>query len=333
MQIVLIFLSTLFLLNLSAQPVLKRFDHSGSAQGTTYSISYFHSTDVTNSRSIDSLFQSIDSSLSIYKPYSIISEFNNSKKGSHIDIHLKNVVNTSIQTYQQTNGIFDITIKPLMDAWGLGMKKQTSLPDSSLIKNILSCVGSDKLFIENNFLSKSDSCIQIDVNGIAQGYTVDVIALYLDSLGIEHYLIELGGEIKVKGRKQPSGEAFTVGIETPSDDLLNPTSIHKTIHLDSGAITTSGSYRKFIESGGKTITHIIDPRTGYSYNGNILSVSVFAPDAIIADAFDNALLLLPLKESIQFVESRDDLAAYFIFRDSNGIINGYASSKFKKLLN
>jgi FAD:protein FMN transferase len=198
MQWLLFFFSILFYVDLFAQPGLKRYDHSGTAQGTTYSISYFHSTDVANSHSIDSLFRSIDSSLSIYKPYSIISAFNNSKRGVPIDIHLKNVVHTSIQTYQQTNGIFDITIKPLMDAWGLGTKKQTSLPDSSLINNILPCVGSDKLFIENNFLSKSDSCIQIDVNGIAQGYTVDVIALYLDSLGIEHYLIELGGEIKVK---------------------------------------------------------------------------------------------------------------------------------------
>lgn len=332
MRLVLLFISICFFYSSSAQPVLKRFVYSGAAQGTTFSVSYYHEQEVVKPSSIDSLFRSIDSSLSIYKPYSLISRFNESASGLHIDLHLKNVVNAALVTFRQTDGLFDITIKPLMDAWGLGIKEQTSLPDSSEIKAVLECIGSNKLSLKDHFLGKSNPCVQIDVNGIAQGYTVDVIADYLNTFSIKHYIIELGGEIKVKGRKQPSGEVFTVGIETPSDDLLSPMSVYKTIHLDSGSITTSGNYRKYIEAEGKRITHIIDPRTGYSYTGNILSVTLFAPDAITADAYDNALLLLPLKEGLRFVDNHNELAAYFIYRDEDGIIKGHASTKFKALL-
>ena len=328
----LIFTLSLFISSFSFSQSNNRFSLTGPAQGTSFSITYFHPSEIFTLATADSIFRSVDSSLSIYNPSSLISRFNKGNDPVPLDQHLSSVIRKALETYRLTGGAFDITIKPLMDAWGLGANGQAGpSPDSNTIHKILECIGSDKLMITDSLLVKLKPCIQIDVNGIAQGYTVDLLAQYLDKLGVNNYIIELGGEIKVKGNK-PGGKPFTVGIEMPSDDLLLPPMIQQHLQLDSGAITTSGSYRKFIESNGKKINHIFDPKTGNSYQGNVLSVTVYAADAITADAFDNALLLMPLKESLAFVEDHQELAAYFIYTDNNGIIKGKASNRFKSLM-
>jgi thiamine biosynthesis lipoprotein len=235
-------------------------------------------------------------------------------------------------TYRQTGGIFDITVQPLVQAWGFGPQKVNSLPDSATIKSLKTCVSSINLYTKGNTLLKKKPCTRIDVNGIAQGYSVDVIAGFLEAHGIQNYLVELGGEIRVKGFKQPGGEKMKIGIEAPGEDDFQLSMISKVIAADRGAITTSGSYRKFYESEGKKITHIIDPRTGYPTQNELISVTVYASDAITADAFDNALMVMGLKKALQFVERRKDLAAHFIYRTATGAVADTASSRFYKLL-
>ena len=184
----------------------KRFTISGVAQGTTYSIIYYAEDSIVSKAMIDQQLMNLDSSLSLYKPYSRINQFNNSASGIMIDKHLLQVVKESILTYKQTNGLFDITVQPLVQAWGFGVTKTKDIPDSVTIKNILPCVNTKLLQLKGNKLSKAKPCVKIDLNGIAQGYSVDVLAALLEKHGINNYIVELGGEIRVKGRKQPSGE-------------------------------------------------------------------------------------------------------------------------------
>ncbi|MDP9230480.1 MAG: FAD:protein FMN transferase, partial [Bacteroidota bacterium] len=262
-----------------SQPSLKDFHITGFAQGTTYHVTYYGKDSIITKKQIDSILLVIDSSLSIYKSYSRIVAFNNSKTGITIDEHFRKVVEKSLDTYRQTNGLFDITVLPLVEVWGFGVKPIKSFPDSATIRSLLTCVSSKYLQMKGNFLGKSKPCVKIDVNGIAQGYSVDVIADFLEKNGINNYIVEVGGELRVHGRKKTGDKLFKVGIETPSDNDFGAHPLEKILVVDSGAITTSGNYRKYHESKGKKISHLMDPRTGYSIQNEMISVTVYAKDA------------------------------------------------------
>lgn len=204
----------------------------------------------------------MDNSLSIYKPYSLISRFNNAAEGIQMDKHLKIVVDKSLKIYKETNGFFDITVYPLVNAWGFGPQKISAFPDSNLIKSTLSCVGSQKLYVNGKFLRKDISCLKIDVNGIGQGYSVDVLADFLESKKIKTYIVEVGGELRVKGKK-PNQQRMKIGIEGPAENSSSGQVIEKIIQLKKGAVTTSGNYRRYVQKGKTKISHLIDPKSGY----------------------------------------------------------------------
>lgn len=313
-------------------PNIRAYRIAGHAQGTTFQLTYYAPDSLVTKAAIDSLLATIDSSLSIYKPYSLISRFNQSTAGIQMDRHMAIVIGKAQETFRQTEGLFDITVQPLVQAWGFGPAKAGKLPDSATIRNLKQCVDGRLLAIKGNRLHKAKPCVRIDVNGIAQGYSVDVVAAFLDSKQIADYLVEIGGEIRVKGRRQPANDKMKIGIEAPGEDEFQLSLLQKIITLDSGAITTSGSYRKFYESEGRKISHIIDPETGYSTQSELISVTVYAPDAITADAYDNALMIMGLKKGMAFIEKRKDLAAYFIYKDSMGRIVDTATSRFKQLI-
>src|SRR5262249_5610265 len=153
-------------------------------------------------------------------------------------------------------------------------------PTDATIKSLLHCVGTNKIILSGNTLTKSSPCVHIDVNGIAQGYSVDLVADFLESKGITDYLVEIGGEIRVKGHKQPSGEKMTIGIEGPSGNNNDAFPMKKILRIDHGAVTTSGNYRKYYEAGGQKISHLINPKTGYPLRNEIISVTIIAKDAI-----------------------------------------------------
>ncbi|HRQ50382.1 MAG TPA: FAD:protein FMN transferase, partial [Agriterribacter sp.] len=214
-----------------------------------------------------------------------------------------------------------------VQAWGFSTQPVKNYPDASKVRALLRCTGTDKIKIEGNRLIKTKPCIAIDVDGIAQGYSVDVVADFLEQQHITDYIVELGGEIRVKGRKQPK-----IGIEAPGDYGLGSPVLQKIITINEGAVTTSGNYRKFHESNGEKFSHTIDARTGYPTRNNLISVTVFARDAITADAYDNVLMTLGLEKALIFTEQREDIAAYFIYKTSNGAIADTASSRFYGLL-
>lgn len=310
---------------------LQPFRFNGSAQGTTYQVTYYAEDSFVVKSQLDSILNKIDSSLSLYKSYSLINEFNNSATGITVDDHFSKVVNAALETYQQTNGLFDITVYPLTEAWGFGPVKPKTKPDSLSVRQLLACVDSRLIYWDNNKLTKKNPCVKIDPNGIAQGYAVDVMADFLEKNGVRDYLVELGGEIRIKGRKHPSGEKMAVGIEAPGDqDDQLP--IEKKIWIGEGAITTSGTYRRYHESNGKRISHLLNPLSGFPVENELISVSLYAKDAMTADAYDNALMAMGLNKALDFIEKRKDMAAFFIYRKKNGTVVDTMSSRFYDFL-
>jgi thiamine biosynthesis lipoprotein len=183
MQLLLLWLLSIFSL-INPKPDLKPFHISGYAQGTTYQLTYYSADSIVMKGDIEHILARVDSSLSIYKSYSLINRFNDAQKGMEADLYLRTVVLKSLEISRITNGAFDITVKPLVQAWGFGAKRVSALPDSNTIKSLLSCVGSDKIHLYKNQLVKDKPCVEIDVNGIAQGYTVDLLANFLERKGI-----------------------------------------------------------------------------------------------------------------------------------------------------
>ncbi|ANH81339.1 thiamine biosynthesis protein ApbE [Niabella ginsenosidivorans] len=313
---------------------LKPYHVNGFAQGTTYHITYYAEDSVLRRSQADSIFHSIDSSLSVYKPYSLITRFNQCKRGIIADRHLKKVVAKALEVSRASGGIFDITVMPLVKLWGFGPEGKTKAePTARQIREVLSYVGYRKIYFKEDSLIKKDYRTTIDVNGIAQGYTVDVIAGFFESKGIRNYLVEVGGEIRVKGSKQPSGELMKIGIERPSEtvDDSNPVLI-KRIRVKEGAVTTSGKYRNAYKSGSKKISHLMDPRTGYSIRNEMISATVLAKDGITADAYDNVFMGMSVNEAFAFLKKHPGLEGYFIYSGKDGAVADTASAGFNALL-
>lgn len=309
----------------------RRISFDGLAQGTTYHIVYFADDSLVQQSQVDSVLSSLDSSLSLYKSYSLINRFNRSSHGSAADLHLRRVVKRSLEINRDTRGIFDITIGPLTVAWGFGPDRVQDPPDSARVSMLKTCVGSTLLKWRGKQLLKKKPCVQLDPNGIAQGYTVDVLATFFESRGVYNYVIELGGEIRLRGKRLPQGTKLTVGIEAPGDDP-DFSLIEKVVSFEQGAITTSGNYRRYYNSNGRKITHLIDGRSGYPVSNELISVTVFANDAMTADGYDNALMAMGLRDAISFVEHRPQLAAHFIYRRPDGGIADTMSSRFRALV-
>lgn len=316
-----------FLYTSSVLTPVQEYHINGHAQGTTYHITYYASDSVIATRQIDSILHKIDSSLSLYRSYSLVNQFNASTDGMIVDDHFRNVVNKAIDVYKETNGLFDMSIYPLTTAWGFGPVKPAALPDSLSVQQLLTCVNSSLIGWEGKKLVKKKPCVKLDPNGIAQGYSVDVLADFLENNNIHDYLVELGGEIRVKGHK-PGKEKTSIGIEAPGNEEFGPDLMQKIIYIDKGAITTSGNYRQYFQNNGQRISHLLNPVTGYPVQNELISVTVYAKDAMTADAYDNALMAMGLEKAIAFIETKDDMAAFFIYKRSDGTIADTASKKF-----
>ena len=301
---------------------------SGEAQGTTYQITYLSESGENYQEQVDSILKVIDLSLSTYVPSSIISLIN-SNSSATVDQHFLNVFNAAQEISANTNGYFDVTVGPLINAWGFGSSKKENV-DSSLFDSLLKNVGYELVQLENDKLVKKNPALMLDFNAIAQGYTVDVLADFLEEKDIQHYLIELGGEVKAKGRKK-NGELWTVGIDQPNEKQTEGRSLQAVIQLDNGALATSGNYRKFYIENGQKYSHIIDPHTGYPAKNNLLSATVIAPQCMTADAYATAFMVMGLDKSKQFLQDNPDLQleVFFIY-DENGNWKTFTSEKLKE---
>lgn len=302
----------------------------GNAQGTTYLIKYLHPDSIVSKSDIDSCFRSIDSSLSLYKDYSTISTFNKSIHGIKYTSHFYNVVSKAIDFYFSTAGSFDITCKPLSSLWGFG--NNNNIPPSPIdILKTLKYVGSNRIFFSNDSLIKKIQGIQLDCDGIAQGYSVDVLYSFLFNKGLSNFMIEIGGEVRSLGYNSKK-EPWAIGIETYSNLVSDDFFVDKIVLISNKAITTSGNYRKFKKLGNKYFSHIIDPLVGKPVNNGIISVSVIADDAITADALDNAFMVMGIKESFKYVDTCKNIGFFITYKNNDGIISDTANAYFKNYL-
>lgn len=288
---------------------------SGKAQGTTYRISYRPAPDTIPLHAIDSILLSVEKSLSLYDSSSLICAFNRSITGVRIDRHLKAVVTSALAFSSSSGGAFDITIQPVMEAWGFGPVEVGQLPSQHSLDSLRPFIGYRHLAIRHDSLLKDNPSIRINCNGIAQGYTVDLLADQLLASGIRDYLVELGGEIRLNGVNS-AGEPWKVGIEDPSTDRLPV--IAGWIRPGTGAVTSSGNYRNQRSIEGRQVGHVMDPRTARPTSRGVLSVCVKATDAMTADALDNTCMVLGARKSLRWIRTIPGADLRIVYRNRLG---------------
>jgi thiamine biosynthesis lipoprotein len=325
-------ISALLLLTCSfaCQDKDRMFELAGQAQGTTYHITYFSRDDISYQFEIDSLLKRLDLSLSTYKKESIISRFNINDSTAVADRYFTDVFNKSVEVAEKTNGLFDITVAPVINAWGFGFAARQKI-DSVMMDSLLQFVGFKMVRLSGNKVIKEKPQIMLDFNAIAQGYSVDVLAAYLEGNGIENYLVELGGEVRARGKKN-NNEYWRVGIDKPLEDLTER-SLQAVITLKNRSLATSGNYRRYIEENGHRYSHIINPKTGYSSRMNLLSATVVASDCMTADAYATAFMVMGLEQSKQFLTEHKelDLDVFFIY-DDGGVFKTYTSEGLRETM-
>jgi thiamine biosynthesis lipoprotein len=304
---------------------------SGEAQGTTYHITYISGNRTDYREAIDSIFIKIDSSLSTYIPFSIISRINRNDSTVVADEHFTSVFNKAAAVAAATGGIFDVTIAPVINAWGFGFAKKSQV-DSLLIDSLLGLVGYQNVKLEGNRVVKARPGLMLDFNAIAPGYTVDLLSSFLEGKGIHRYIIELGGEVRAAGMNDKD-KPWTVGIDQPNEADKEGRPLQAIISLRDRALATSGNYRRFYIENGQKRAHIIDPGTGYPAKHNLLSATVLAADCATADAYATAFMVMGVEKAKQFLATHKDLRldVFFIF-DVKGTWETYTTEGLKHLV-
>ena len=319
-----------FLLLISCNREIKNtIKISGAAQGTSYHITYLAGQHANYRQAIDSIFKRIDFSLSTYQTGSIISKLNRNDSVVIIDDYFSDVFNKSMEVSEKTKGFFDITVAPIVNAYGFGFTKREKV-DQILIDSLLKYIGYKKVRLVEKKLIKDIPQVMLDFNAIAQGYTVDVLASFLEGKGVKNYMVEVGGELRAKGKKL-NDSSWTVGIEQPDETNIDGALLNAVITIKDKSLATSGNYKKFYIEDGKKYAHIIDPFTGYPAKNNLLSTTVIAADCMTADAYATAFMVMGLEKAKQFLSENKDLnlEVFFIY-DDNGVSKTYTSEKFKE---
>ena len=304
---------------------------AGFIQGTTYHITYESKTGRNLQHEIDSLLAAFDQSMSIYLPTSIISRINQNDPAVKADEIFIAVFNKSAEVWKETGGAFDITVAPLVNAWGFGFTASSD-NDSAAIDSLLQYVGMNKVTLTGKKIIKANPNVMLDVNAIAQGYSVDLVSEYLENLRIKNYMVEIGGEVRVRGRND-KGNLWRIGIDKPVEGNMIPGSdLQVILQLDRKSLSTSGNYRKFYVKDGVKYAHTINPSTGFPALSNLLSATIIADDCMTADAYATACMVFGLEKSIDFLNKHRFLEAYLIFSDEKGEFNVYSTKGFERYL-
>lgn len=232
---------------------------------------------------------------------------------------------------EETDGAFDITVAPLVNAWGFGFDSSTNVSRET-IDSLRQFVGFEKIALKDGKIVKQDSRTMLDCSAIAKGYGVDHVARLLDSKGVENYMIDIGGELVLKG-KNPKMNVWRIGINKPIDDSLSVNQeLQTVIEITNAGLATSGNYRNFYYKDGKKYAHTIDPRTGYPVQHNILSSTVVAKDCATADAYATSFMVLGLDSAKAICNAHPELDAYFIYERKDGKMDIYLTNGMKKYL-
>lgn len=282
--------------------------NEGLVFGTVYKITYQHADDLHND--IKNALMEVDNALSPYNPQSIITRVNHNQDTT-LNAHFTHVFELAQRISDETGGAFDITVAPMVNAWGFGFKNSIDI-EPHIIDSLNQFVGYRKIRLQDGKIVKDDERVMLDCSAIAKGYGVDIVAKTLEKKGVQHYMVDIGGEVMLKG-KSPRMKTWRIGINKPIEDSLSVNQELQTIlEVSEVGMATSGNYRKFYYKDGKRYAHTIDPRLGRPVQHNILSATVLAKDCTTADAYATAFMVMGLEKAMEFCEQHPEINAYFI---------------------
>ena len=300
----------------------------GSVFGTFYHITY--QSDKSLQDGIDNTLKEVDASLSPFNQESVITAINNNTSTETNSMFVE-VFTLAQDVSKETNGAFDITVAPLVNLWGFGFKNMDNVSQAK-VDSLLSYVGYQKVALIDGKIRKDCPETMLDCSAIAKGYGVDAVGKYLESEGISNYMVEIGGEVRVRGFN-PRGELWHVGINTPNDDPANISNdIEQVLQITQLSMATSGNYRNYYEKDGKKYAHTIDPHTGYPVQHSILSSTVLAKDCATADAYATAFMVLGMDEAKKVLARHPELMAFFIYSGKNGEMKEWMTEGMEKLV-
>jgi FAD:protein FMN transferase len=302
----------------------------GKAQGTTYHITYYDKDSRNLKPEIEQILVNFDKSVSTYLPTSLISRVNSNQENTIFDNYFKTCFKKAKEVWKNTNGAFDPTVYPIVNAWGFGPGKKQKI-EKAKIDSMLQFVGFDLIELKRNKIIKKDPRVGLDFNAFAQGYSVDVVSDFLKSKKIKSFIVEIGGEVYANGKK-PNGTSWTIGIEKPIDNKVEINDLKAIAKLENLASATSGDYRRFVIENGVKYAHHIDPKTGYPTKNNLLSATLFAKSTMSADANATGILVMGLEKAKLFLSKHKEIQAYLIYSDENGTIQVYETSGLKSIL-
>lgn len=286
----------------------------GFVFGTTYNISY--QCDSNLHALIKEELQNVDNSLSTFNKTSSITRINRNES-MKADSMFAHVFSLAQNISKETSGAFDITVAPLVNAWGFGFESSKS-PTPQVIDSLRKIIGYNKVQLKDGHIIKNDPRIMLDCSAIAKGYGSDMIANLLRKNGIENFMVEIGGEIVTSGIS-PKRKPWRIGVSKPTDDSLNINNELQTVlNITDRAMATSGNYRNFYYKDGKKYAHTIDPATGYPVQHSLLSATVLADDCATADAYATAFMVMGMEKAKELLKKHQELKVYFIYADDKG---------------
>ena len=297
----------------------------GMVFGTVYHITYQSSKSLQ--KDIEAELAKVDASLSPFNERSIITAVNENRD-TVVNKMFSDVFALAMKISDSTNGAFDITVAPLVNAWGFGFKGG-AMPSRHQVDSLKALVGYHKVSLTNGRVSKTHPRIMLDCSSIAKGYGCDVVAKFLSAKGIDNYMVEIGGEIVTRGISEKR-LPWKIGVTKPTDDSLNVNQeIQTIINVTDKAMATSGNYRNFYYKNGRKYAHTIDPSTGYPVQHNILSSTVIADDCATADAYATAFMVMGLDKAKTILSRHPELMAYFILASDDGTNKVWFSPSMK----
>lgn len=329
----LLYSSLILLLCASCVHKSDLFKFDGRAQGTFYTVQYFDPQHRSLQPQIDSILLDFDRAVSLWVDSSNLNRLNRGDDSILFPV-TADILEKSLFVNHITAGAFDCRVGSLVNAWGFGAKNGT-YPDSATIDSLLlvcrSAVGVSVNAFGSPVFLRENPRTEIDFNAIAQGYSVDLVAHFLDSLGITDYLIDIGGEVIARGCKK-GGRPWVVGIEKPAASRDSEPEVMQAVELRNAALVTSGNYRKYYEKDGIRYSHTIDPTTGYPVNHSLLSVTVIDSTAWRADALATAFMVMGLDRSLSFISSHPEFSSVYFIYDDGGSYKTYVTDSFNKIL-
>lgn len=297
----------------------------GSVFGTFYSITYQCDNDLQ--KEIEAELKKVDQALSMFNQESIISKVNRNEKVELNEMFLQ-VITLAQKVSQDTDGAFDITVAPLVNAWGFGFKTGDK-PSGTSIDSLMSTVGYKKISLKGRQLFKENKNTMLDCSAIAKGYGSDVVAAFLKKRGIDNFMVEIGGEVVTQGISEKR-VPWRIGVTKPTDDSLSvDNELQTVLNVTNKAMATSGNYRNFYYKDGKKYAHTIDPKTGYPVQHSLLSATVLADNCATADAYATSFMVMGIEKAKGVLERHPELMAYFIYTDVRGNLAVWYSPSMK----